>query len=192
MMRALQIVIQLSVLAIASVGCNKREASATDAGATELSHAARDAKHESHVQEVATEAGATSPASAGAKNASFTGKYTLRPGSLYIPANKDWASAKFKNDESKWIGGGELTLEIDGAGRVSGRTESGPFGAAIIDGTTDGTTLTATIRRKEPADEGLTGTLVAKIERDTLEGSLNIADANAAAVRVGTVSATKR
>ena len=54
----------------------------------------------------------------------------------------------------------------------------------MLDGTSDGTTLTATVRRKDPADEGLTGTLEAKVAGDTVEGTMKLAESNAAVVRV--------
>ena len=46
---------------------------------------------------------------------------------------------KFKNDETKLLGDGEITLVVDGTGRVSGGTEAGPLGASVLDGTSDGT-----------------------------------------------------
>jgi hypothetical protein len=110
---------------------------------------------------------------------------------MYIPDNKDWNNVKFKNDESKLTGDGDLTLEVDGA-RVSGTSEGGALGAAIIEGSVDGANLTANIRRKDTADQGLMGTLVAKLAGDKIEGTMRLSDANAAAVREATFSAAKK
>ncbi|MDB4943771.1 MAG: hypothetical protein JWP97_3305 [Labilithrix sp.] len=124
---------------------------------------------------------------------SYAGKYTVTPGIMYVPADKDWAPVKWKNgDESKLVGDGELALSVDGTGRVTGTSDGGPLGAAIVDGASDGQTLTATIRRKDPLDEGLTGTLVATIAGDKLEGSMKLAEFTAAIVRVATVTASRK
>ena len=129
----------------------------------------------------ATDAG--SDAGPSMKSVTYAGKYTVSAGKMYVPDQKDWSSVKFKNDETKMLGDGELTLSVDGTGRVSGSTEAGPLGASVLDGTSDGTTLTATVRRKDPSDEGLTGTLVAKIAGDALDGTMKLAESNAAVVR---------
>ncbi len=117
------------------------------------------------------------------KAVTYGGKYTVTAGKMYVPDQKDWAAVKFKNDETKLLGDGEILLTVDGAGRVSGGTETGPLGVSVIDGRSDGATLTATVRRKDPSDEGLTGTLVAKIAGDALDGTMKLAESNAAVVR---------
>lgn len=121
----------------------------------------------------------------------YKGKYTVTAGTMYVPKEKDWASVKFKNDETKMLGDGEMTVTIDPSGRVSGTTESGPLGSSILDGQSDGGRVTASIRRKDPSDEGLTGTLVATVSGDTLSGTMNLAESNAAVVRVATLEAKK-
>lgn len=123
------------------------------------------------------------------KGVTYAGKYSVAVGKMYVPDQKDWSSVKFKNDETKLLGDGEITLSVDGTGRVSGGTEAGPLGASVFDGTSDGTTLTATVRRKDPSDDGLTGTLVAKIAGDALEGTMKLAESNAAVVREGKLDA---
>jgi hypothetical protein len=124
--------------------------------------------------------------------ASFHGKYTLKPSTMYIPDDKDWKGVKFKNDESKHVGDGDITIDIDPSGRVSGSSEGGALGAAIIDGSRDGADVTATIRRKDPADEGLMGTLVGKIAGDKLEGTMRLSDANASSVREASFAIAKK
>jgi hypothetical protein len=123
------------------------------------------------------------------KAVTYAGKYTVSAGKMYVPDQKDWSSVKFKNDETKLLGDGEITLSVDGQGRVSGSTEAGPLGASVLEGISDGTTLTATVRRKDPSDEGLTGTLVAKIAGDALDGTMKLAESNAAVVREAKIDA---
>lgn len=126
------------------------------------------------------------------KGASFRGKYTVSAGTMYVPAEKDWASVKFKNDESKLLGDGDISLAVDASGRVTGSSEGGPLGAAVVDGTSDGQTLSATVRRKDPTDDGLTGTLLATITGDKIDGTMKLAEFNAAVVRTATVTATRK
>lgn len=139
-----------------------------------------------------TSADAAADAGPSTKTVTYAGKYSVAVGKMYVPDQKDWSSVKFKNDETKLLGDGEITLVVDGTGRVSGGTEAGPLGASVLAGTSDGTTLTATVRRKDPSDDGLTGTLVAKIAGDALEGTMKLAESNAAVVRVGKLEAKRK
>lgn len=123
---------------------------------------------------------------------SFSGKYELKVGTIYIPDAKDWSSVKFKNDERQMLGEGSLQLTIDAAGRVTGGTDTGPLGASVFEGVREGSAIAATIRRKDPSDEGLTGTLYAKIEGDKLEGTMNLAESNASVVRTASWSAARK
>lgn len=138
-------------------------------------------------------ASASASASAAAsKAASYGGKYTLTPANYYIPSTKDYASVKqAKDDPSKHVGEGTLTLSVDETGRVSGTVDSGPAAPAIIDGALVDGEIRGNVRRKDPADHGLTGTLVAKITGDTAEGTLSLAEAHAAVVREGKLSLEK-
>lgn len=123
---------------------------------------------------------------------SFAGKYTVTPGTMYVPAEKDWAAVKFKNDETKMLGDGELSLSVDPGGRVSGSTESGPLGASIVEGFSEKGVVTGSVRRKDTSDEGLTGTLVGTLAGDVLTGTMSLAESNAAVVRVAKLEAKKR
>lgn len=165
-------------------GCPKKENTdaKTDAGADAGAATSASA-------DAAAEGGASTGAAAGA---SFAGKYVVSTGTMYVPAGKDYASVKFKNDDSKLLGEGGVTLSIDGAGRVSGATEGGPLGPGILEGLRDGQSLSATLRRKDPTDDGLTGTLVATIIGEKIEGTMMLAESNAAVVRVATLTATKK
>ncbi len=159
----------LLVLAGAA-GCKKSELTEEDRAAKASAAAAAEAG----TTAATTDAGAAVEAGATAGPAkSFAGKYTVTAG-------------------SKMLGEGELTLSVDASGRVSGGTEAGPLGASVVDGTSDGTTLTATVRRKDPTDEGLTGTLQAKVAGDTVEGTMNLAESNAAVVRFARFQAKKK
>lgn len=180
----------VGLLVVATVaGCKKSELTEEDRAAKASAAAAAEAG----ATAASTDAGGAAEAGTSARTAkSFAGKYAVSAGSMYVPENKDWASVKFKNDESKMLGDGELTIAIDGSGRVSGGSEAGPLGASVLDGKTDGTTLTATVRRKDPSDEGLTGTLQAKVAGDTIEGTMNLAESNAAVVRFARFQAKKK
>ena len=175
----------IAVCCVVMVGCPKSGSGGEDAAP----------------KPVSAEGGAVASGEAGAggdggsgtgTGKSYAGKYSVAVGAMYVPEHKDWASVKFKNDDSKMLGDGEIKLEVDANGRVSGGTEGGPLGASVFDGTSDGTTLTATIRRKDPADEGLTGTLDAKVSGDAIEGTMKLAESNAAVVRVGKLDAKKK
>jgi hypothetical protein len=163
--------------------CKKETAATPDAGAPATSTSVSSSSR-------ATGDGGTPAATAG-KEAAWSLKYSSALGTLYIPAEKDWAHTKFKNEESKYLGDGTLSMTVDPSGRVTGAAEGGPLGAAVLDGFSDGETLTANVRRKDPSDDGLTGTLVAKIAGDTLAGTMKLADTNAAVVREAKVTGTK-
>jgi hypothetical protein len=172
---------------VGAAGCKKSELTEEDRAAKATAAAAAEAGTTAATTDAGQEAGTSAAAPK-----SYAGKYTVSAGSMYVPENKDWASVKFKNDESKMLGEGELTIAVDGSGRVSGGSEAGPLGACVLDGTSDGTTLTATVRRKDPSDEGLTGTLQAKVAGDAIEGTMNLAESNAAVVRFARFQAKKK
>lgn len=130
----------------------------------------------------ATDAGAPGEVIAG-KAASYAGKYTVAPATMYVPAAKDWSSVKFKNEESKHVGEGTFTFTVDPSGRLAGASEGGPLGSAILEGILEGPHVAATIRRKDAADEGLWGTLVGKVSGDAIEGTMKLSEWNAAVVR---------
>jgi len=142
-----------------------------------------------------TDGGDAATTTAGAAKggaAAFTGKYTVAAGTMYVPDAKDWSSVRFKNDDTKLLGDGELSLAIDAAGGVTGTSEGGPLGAAIIEGKSDGQALAATVRRKDPGDNGLTGTLLATVDGSKVDGTMKLAEFNAAVVRTAAFSVTKR
>ncbi len=99
---------------------------------------------------------------------------------------------KLKTDEAQYLGDGTMTLDVDPSGRVTGSSDGPPLGATLVDGHVEDGKLTATIRRKDPSDNGLTGTLVATVTGNKLEGTMKLADANTAVVREGKLTATKK
>jgi hypothetical protein len=182
-------------LAVTLLGCPKSsEGGGAEDAAPKTTASAADASA------AKPEAGASASAEGGAGGAgaaegasrAYAGKYAIAVGSMYVPAGKDYASVKFKNDDAKLLGDGTIALTIDPKGRVSGTTEGGALGASVVEGSSDGAKLAATVRRKDPTDDGLTGTLVAKIAGDALEGTMNLAEGNAAVVRQGTFTAAKK
>ncbi len=139
--------------------------------------------------------GDAGPTTAGATKSgasSFKGKYTVAAGTMYVPEAKDWAAVKWKNDDTKLLGDGELSLAVDAEGRVTGSSEGGPLGAAVIEGKSDGHTLAATVRRKDPTDDGLTGTLLATVTGDKVDGTMKLSEFTAAVVRTATFSVAKK
>ena len=174
-----------AALAAAAAACSK-PAAPTDADATANA-----------TTTVATPAaGSASPAddtpaagSNAAKAKRFHATYTIVPGTLYVPNSAGWSGVKFKNDPSRMLGDGTLTLTVDTGGRISGVSEGGPLGNTIIEGTAAGSTLLATIRRKDPSDMGLTGTLVATVAGKKLQGTMKLSESNAAVVREAAITA---
>jgi hypothetical protein len=165
------------VLCVTVPACKKTEVTPEELDARAQAAVAAKTPPVAPAEAAAAEAGSSM------KAVSYAGTYSVAMGKMYVPDQKDWSSVKFKNDETKLLGDGEMTLAVDPSGRVSGGSETGPLGASVLDGTSDGQTLTATVRRKDPADEGLTGTLVAKITGDALVGTMKLAESNAAVVR---------
>jgi hypothetical protein len=136
---------------------------------------------------------AAATASAALKTASYSGTYSIAPAKMYIPNAKDYASVKqAKDDPTKHVGEGALTLQVDAEGHVTGTIDSGPASPALIDGSLVEEEIRGTIRRKSPSDEGLTGTFTGKISADSVEGKLALAEANAAVVRDGKLSLKKK
>lgn len=117
---------------------------------------------------------------------SWSGSYEATAGTLTVPDGKEWEGVKFRGEKSEvGLGKGELHLEIDSRGTVTGTLE-GPLGPAVISGTLDGDTLTARIDRKSPADLGFYGTLSGKTTGDALEGTMHLSQGEARVIREAT------
>lgn len=139
---------------------------------------------------------ASAPASASAApevaGASFEGTYTAAPSSLFIPEGKEYASVKqAKDDPTKHVGEGKLALTSDAQGFVRGTIDSGPAAPALVEGTLSEGVLKGSVRRKDPSDDGLTGTLVGKVSGDALEGTMTLSNANASILRQAKFTAKK-
>ena len=126
--------------------------------------------------------------------ATFAGKYTTAAAALHIPSdNKDYKGVKQAPDDgSKHVGEGAMSVAVDGAGLVSGEIEAGPAAPAVIEGVLSDGEIRARVRRKDPSDNGLTGTLLAKVAGSNVEGTMKLAEANASIVREAKVSLTKK
>lgn len=131
-------------------------------------------------------------ASAKSSKTEWAGTYTLAAATLSIPSeNKDYSGVKqAKDDPSKLMGDGKIDLIVDGS-KVAGTVEGGA-GPAIIDGSVIGEEIRGTVRRKDPKDNGLTGTITAKIAGDSAEGKLSLSEGNAAIVREAKIALKKK
>lgn len=170
-------------------GCPKDNPAAPDAGGAASASASASASS-AHVMPSAS-ASAAAPKGA---PATYQGKYTAAPATYYLPTdNKEFKHVQqAKDDPSKMVGDGTVTLAVDANGTVTGTIDSGPASPAIVAGEVTGSTIAGTIRRKDPADLGLTGALHATIEGDTVTGTMKLADANAALVREAKFTAKKK
>jgi hypothetical protein len=140
-----------------------------------------------------TAGGASAKPAATGQASSYGGTYSVASGKMYISETKEFAGVKqAKDDPAKHVGDGNLSLSVDVDGRVTGTIDSGPASPAVIDGRVSGTDLRANVRRKDPADDGLTGTLDGKVSGDTVEGKLSLAESTAAIVREGKLALKKK
>jgi hypothetical protein len=114
--------------------------------------------------------------------AGWRGSYKSTAGVLYVPA--DWKNVHWNVKESAaGLGEGTMALTIDPvSGRVRG-TLDGPLGPATVDGFASDRKLTATIARRDPTDQGFTGTLIGSVGGDSAEGTMNVSPADASAIR---------
>lgn len=183
----------ITALAVLSA-CSKPKAEGADPGTTATpepsSAAATHASASATAAEVASD-GAGDAKPAGAEGGTFSGTYTVKPTAMYVPEHKDWASVKWKNEETLHLGDGTVSLTLEPTGRVSGTSEGGALGDAILEGVRDDAGVSGTVRRKDPSDDGLTGTFLATIEGGALVGAMKLANGNAAAVREAPFSLAK-
>ena len=181
------------VFAFALGGCPK---SGGDAEKTAPPASAAPSADASTGTTASTEAGAAeapAPAKTTGQAASYEGSYSLAPAKMYIPETKDYARVKqAPDDPAKHVGEGTLTLSVDAEGVVSGTIDSGPAAPAVVDGRVIDGEIRGNVRRKDPADSGLTGTLVATQAAGAVEGKLSLAESSAAVVREGKLSLKKK
>ena len=73
--------------------------------------------------------------------------------------------------------------------RQAGKNE---VSAALVAGLLEGDSLTASFRRKDPADNGFYGTILGKVAGDKVEGSVAASRGNAGLVRTGKLTLSKK
>lgn len=123
----------------------------------------------------------------------YSGSYSVAPAKYYVSEAKDFASVKqVKDDPSKHVGDGALTVSVDAEGKVTGTVDTGPASPGVIDGTLLGQEIRGNIRRKDPSDNGLTGVFAASVSGDSATGTLSLAESNAAIVRDGKLTLKRK
>ena len=174
------------VLVLVLAGCPKDDAPKPDASAPPASSSISP-------QASAAPSASASGAPSGAA-ATYEGKYTATPGTLHIPSeNKEYAGVKQAKDEgTKMVGDGTMTLSVDGAGRVTGTFESGPAQGSVVDGTIADGKVAGTVRVKGAGEDGLHGSLVGKMAGDSIAGTMTLADHNASVLRDVKFTAKKK
>lgn len=177
-------------LALMLAGCPKDDPPKADASAPTSSSSI--SPQASAAPSASASASAPGPAKGAA--AKYEGKYAATPGALHIPSdNKDYTGVKQAKDEgTKMVGDGTLTLDVDGEGRVTGTFESGPAQGSVLDGTIADGNVAGTVRVKTAGDDGLHGSLVGKMSGDSIEGTMKLADSNASVLRDVKFSAKKK
>lgn len=172
-------------LALASFACKKSDPEGpAPQGSASTAPAAPSSSASSAT---ASEAGAPSAKAPGTAS-SFSGKYTTEAvTAIAVPEGTKWKG----EDGTEGTGEGTLTLEAAADGRVTGTVE-GPLGPALVEGLLEGDSLTASFRRKDPADNGFYGTILGKVAGDKVEGSVAASRGNAGLVRTGKLTLSKK
>jgi hypothetical protein len=180
----------LLVLVVASVvivGCSKSDTPKTAPSASVTAAASTPPLPSGSASGEAAGGGGTAAAAK-----ALSGTYSLAPATLHIAEGKDYANVKqAKDDPSKLVGEGQMTLNIEGS-KVTGSVDTGPASPALIDGTLMDGEIRGNVRRKDPKDDGLTGTLLAKLVGDGADGKLSLAEGNAAILREGKMTLKKK
>lgn len=182
-----------AALVLASACSKSDDASKTAPSATALASGAAPKTHPSASPEGSAAPVAKGAAAPNGAAASYAGTYSAAPAKYYISEAKDWASVKQVKDEpTKHVGDGAITLSIDEGGKVTGTIDSGPAAPAVIDGQRFDGEIRGIVRRKDPKDDGLTGTFRGKESAGTIDGTLALAESNASIVREGKLSLKKK
>ena len=181
-------------VSVALPGCHEQAPTGAPTTATPTTSAALPAT--TATATAAASAAATGSASAAAQGANalagtWTGTYEAKKGEIVQPEgvkDKHW-----KKDEGKThVGAGTVTLTIGADGAVQGAAK-GALGEQVIEGNTDGKLIGLRVRPKEPlAPDGFTGTLVALVKGNTLEGELKCAGPTADVIRHAPIKLEKK
>jgi hypothetical protein len=127
------------------------------------------------------------PPSAAAASAARTWKGAYKSAAATLSVLPEFSKTHWSDTQSTaGIGDGTLVVVVDGSsGRVTGEIQ-GVLGPATIEGLSADGKITASVRRTDPKDRGFSGTLVAGVAGDHLEGTMNVSLGQASALRVGT------
>jgi hypothetical protein len=136
----------------------------------------------------AAPAPSSAPAAAAATQ-SWRGTYKSAAAPLAVPPG--WKGTKVSDPQpAAGIGEGAVALTVEGAsGHVSG-TVDGPLGPATLDGVVADGKLAATLRRKDPNDQGFTGTALGAVAGGKLEGTMQASLGTNGALRTATFALT--
>jgi hypothetical protein len=176
----------LVVCAVAGLAaCGKSQESGAGGGPGESASATTSATPTPAASSAAPATSAPAAGAAAAGATSWHGTYKSAPGTMTVaPA---WKKGHWSNAPSgAGLGDGPITLAIDGATRRVTGTVDGPLGTATIDGVADEGKLTASVARKDPSDRGFTGTLMATVAADKIEGTMNVVPGQAGELRTVT------
>lgn len=173
-----------ATLSAATAACDKSSSSTpvTDAGAAPAVTSAS-----------ASASASTASTTAPAGPTNWAGKYATAAGTFFDP--RDAGDGKSLNwsgeDAGAGLGEGTMALSIDPkTNRVSG-TGAGPLGDVTVIGLVADGRLTAKVLRKDPQDRGLTGTAVAQITGDKMDGEMKLSSSDAQILRAASFTLTK-
>jgi hypothetical protein len=122
------------------------------------------------------------PAASARGTTAWKGGYKSVEGTFVLPGGVKWKVPA----SDAGLGDGTIALTVDSAaGRVQG-TVDGALGPATIDGIAVDRTITATVSRADPGDHGFTGTLQGTLGDATVQGTMNLTQADVTAVRNAT------
>ncbi len=138
---------------------------------------------------VASAAPSAALAAAASSPVRWRGTYKTVPGALTVPAGFAKTHGA-SNDTTTGVGEGAMLLTVDGAShRVTG-TLDGAVGPALVEGQLGDGQLSGSVRRTDPTDKGLAGTLLAAVSSDKVTGTLTLASGDGATLRTGTFTLT--
>ncbi|MEI7892701.1 MAG: hypothetical protein WCI05_06395 [Myxococcales bacterium] len=176
-----------ALTALLAAGCNQSPARPQEAGGVELPTPSRSAAPVASTAPVPSTS-ASSPAPSGPT--AWTGTYKSNTATLYVPTDApnggDWKGVKWRGDDSRLgLGEGAMAITVEPGGRFNG-TLDGPLGPALVFGVLQDNELVGTVARKTTSDQGFTGTATGKVSANTVEGTLQVAVANASVLRTAT------
>jgi hypothetical protein len=122
----------------------------------------------------------------------WTGTYRSAAGAIHVPDGGEWSGFKWRGDDAgDGVGDGTMTLTVDGTTQRVEGTAAGAIGEVLLTGAAQGGQVTASVRRKDPADRGLTGTLVATQTADKVDGTMRLSFGDAHILREASFTLAK-